>query len=490
MKRRKGHIIFTVLLTFSLSSCNDFLEVSPDLRTDLNSVEKVGELLATAYPQANYITFTETISDNVGDKGEGSVPVINTAPYFFEDVADIYQDSPTYYWNAAYSAIAAANHALEAIDAAGNTTEYQPYRGEALLARAYAHFMLVNLFAHIYEPYSAGQWPGIPYVKEVGKTVIQKYERHTVQYVYEQIEQDLLEGLPLLDDRVYTVPKYHFTRVAANAFASRFYLFKQDYEKAVEHANLALGTGDVTNKLRPINSEHYRSLQYYELQAQYTQADNQANLLLVETSSLWGRSYAGYRYGFDYNILNELFYGENVTGGYWAYNIYGTELYLNIPKFREHFVRGSLHAETGIPYNMIPLLTNEEVLFNRAEANAMLGNLDDAIADLNTYASTRIIYSSTTPVYSAEIHNISRDKLLSFYNSYDLRQAIVDCVLDFKRVNFIHEGMRWFDLIRHKIGVVHRTADNRTLTLGPNDPMRLFQIPQEAQSSGIELNPR
>lgn len=486
--------IFTLSLIAALGflqSCNKFLDVNPDMRTELNSVEKVAELLATAYPQASYITFTEAMTDNAGDKGAGTVEIINSAPYRFEDVADINRDSPTNYWNAAYAAIAAANHALEAIEKAGDDPAYRPYRGEALVARAYAHFMLVNFFAQPYDAATAATNPGVPYVTEVGKVVIGKYDRSTVAETYNKIEKDLLEGLPLLDNAAYKkAPKYHFTVSAAHAFATRFYLFKKEYEKTIEHANQVFVGGDIASNLRAINSEAYRSLQYYELQAQYTRAETPANLLLAEAPSVWGRNYAFYRYSLTNDILNELFTTSNVTDGSWAYNIYGRETTLNIPKFREHFVRQTLNAETGIPYNMVPLFTAEEVLFNRAEAYAELSRFDNAIKDLNDFASKRIIYSFSIPIYVPELHSITDRKLLAFYKTADLKRATIQCVLDFKRVDFIFEGQRWFDIIRHNLPVTHKTSDNETLVLGVNDPMRVFQIPQEAQSSGIELNPR
>src|SRR5690606_27589015 len=134
--------------------------------------------------------------------------------------------------------------------------------------------------------------------------------------------------------------------------------------------------------------------------------------------------------------------------------------------------------------------TAEEVLFNRAEAYAELAKYDNAIQDLNDFASKRIIHRPSIPIYVPELHSITDRKLLEFYKTADLKRAIVQCVLDFKRVDFIFEGQRWFDIIRHKLPVTHRTTDNEILILGVNDPMRVFQIPQEAQSSGLALNPR
>lgn len=485
---------YTLLLGIAglslLSSCNKFLDHSPDMRTELNSAEKVGELLATAYPQANYIPFTESISDNVADKGSGNVELANSSPYFFKDDHSSDTDSPVNYWNAAYKAISAANHALEVIEKHENEADYRAFKGEALVARAYAHFMLVTLFSQPYSPQTAGTAPGIPYVTTTEKIVLGHYQRKTTGYVYDRIEDDLKKGLPLIDDAKYKVPKYHFTRAAANAFASRFYLFKKDYANAIKHANAVFSSSSIKPYLRPVNSTEYMSYQYNELQAQYTRAENPANILLIEAPTAWGRSYASYRYGFNSELMSKLTNSPNVTGGSWAYNIYGNETVLNIPKFREHFVRLTLNAESGIPYNMIPVLSAEEVLFNRAEANAMLGNYEETIRDLNDFISSKFIVSFSLPFYDAPTLEINMDKLLDFYKSPDREQVLINCILDFKRVNFLFEGQRWFDIIRHGLPVVHKKSNGEVLVLSPRDPQRVFQLPEEAQTSGIELNPR
>lgn len=472
------------------SSCSKYLEQSPDMRTELDSPEKVGELLATAYPQANYIPFTESMTDNVEDKGAGAIDLVNINPFNFRDADQTGIDGPIFYWNASYKAIAAANQALEVINNSTNPEKYSAYKGEALVARAYAHFMLAVLFAQPYSTNSSTSDPGIPYVTDTENIVIKKYTRGTVATVYENIEKDLLEGLPLLDDSKYKSPKYHFTKVAAHAFASRYYLFKRDYKTAIVHAEAAFPGDAVTSSLRPVNSETYRSYQYLELQAQYTRADNPANLLLVETPSVWGRSYFSYRYGLTSNLMAKFFNSANVTTGIWAYNVYGSELSLNIPKFREHFVKQSLHAESGVPYNMVPLFSSEEVLFNRAESQAMLGNYDAALEDINRFASTKFIHSYMFPIYFDDLLEVNMKKLLAFYKTQDRKQAVLNCILDFKQVYFIAEGQRWFDIVRHNLTVEHKTSKGDVMILGPNHPMRVFQMPEEVQSSGIQLNPR
>ncbi|SEL99968.1 SusD family protein [bacterium A37T11] len=493
MSLNKLALILIAASSVLWSGCSKFLETTPDMRTDVDTPEKIAELLTSAYPRGSYIPFMESMSDNAGDKGDaaGAGEYVNMDPWKFDEVRDRNQDSPDYYWYACYEAIRAANQALASIEAANDSYDYSAQRGEALVARAYAHFMLVSLYAHSYDPSTAATDPGIPYVTEPEEEVLKKYERKTVAYVYDMIEQDLETGLLLIDDNAYKVPKFHFTQSAAHAFASRFYLFKRSYQKVVDHASQVFPTGGFAGKLRAVNDPQYRDMEYYNKQAWFSQSENPANILLVEAVSVWGRNYSAYRYGLSTAQVN-LYFGNNVTGGSYAYMIYGgTELVYNIPKFREHFVKEGLNATYGTPYNTIPLFSAEEVLMNRAEAYAMLGNYDQAVADLNTFASTKVFASQDNPVYDPAAYAITTAKLQFFYGSGSLQDNIISAVLDFKRREFMHEGLRYFDILRHNLPVTHVSNDrSETYFLGPNDLRRTLQLPQEVVLSGIEANPR
>lgn len=487
MKKITSYILIITML-FS-AGCRKYLEQAPDQRTQLNSVEKVAELLATAYPQADYATFTEAASDNAADKGNGASMIsepVNTNPFYFRDVTERDQGTPINYWNSAYRAIAAANQALDAITKAEDPEEYNAQKGEALVARAYAHFMLVTLFSKVYDPATAATDPGIPYVTSPEKVVFGQYERKTVAYVYEQIEKDLLTGLPLIDNTSYKVPKYHFNKAAANAFASRFYLFKRDYEKVLSYASNVFPGGNIVNNLRPWVTV-YANLTANEAQAIYTQATENANLLLVEAPSNWARNYGIYRYGLNTNIVYSLYVYNNVTGGSWIQPIYyfgnNTDNW-GILKWREHFVRSSANADIGIPHTIFPLFSAEEVLFNRAEANIYLGNYAAVRQDLNDYASKRIAN------YTVSRYGVTNTKVTSFYGTSDLRTAYVLTLLDFKQAEFMQEGMRWFDILRYHIPVIHQGTSGETEILTADDPRRLFQLPPEVMQSGLEQNPR
>ncbi len=481
----KQRIILSVVLGMLVfTGCRKYLDQVPDSTwTDLGTPEKVSRLLGTAYPKSSYITFCEAMSDNVADKGTGIVERVNQDPFFFNDVQNDKEDSPEAYWHACYKAIAAANQALQACDKAGNTAAYTRQRGEALVARAYAHFMLVSLFSKFYDAATAASDPGVPYVTEPETVVFKKYERKTVAYVYDMIEKDLLEGLPLISDDAYTVPRYHFNRAAAYAFATRYYLFKKDYAKVVQYANLVFPNNDIATNMRPWNTTYAR-MSPAQLWDIYARATENANLLLSETASIYGRYLGTYRYGLDYaHEINILTF--NVTGGRWVYPVYyyGNQDYF-VPKLTEYFVKASVNAEIGDPYVMTPLFTTEEVLFNRAEANVYLGNTSAALQDLNLFASKRINN------YISSQHTLTTTKIRNYYGIDDVKEALIQTILDFKRAEFIQEGMRWFDIQRYKLPVTHYTVTGQTIVLTQDDKRRVLQLPQSVLTSGIELNPR
>ncbi|MEO6000760.1 MAG: RagB/SusD family nutrient uptake outer membrane protein [Chitinophagaceae bacterium] len=473
-------------LLFLTLGCNKFLEKVPDNRALINTPQKISQLLGTAYPQANYQAFAESMSDNVTDIGDGETDKTISDPYFFSDGHEVAQDSPENYWYACYTAIAAANQALASIKASTDSNSYSAQKGEAMVARAYSHFMLVNFFAKFYSDASAASDPGIPYVTEPETVVIKQYDRKTVQYVYDMVEKDLVAGIALLDDKFYTVPKYHFNRSAAYAFAARFYLFKKDYAKVIQYANLAVPNNNFGPNLRQWNTTYNDISDVTQLFAIYSKATENANLLLVETSSWWARNYYTERYGMDGIIQAALFKRpEPLTGGNWAIKLYSVNnSHKLVPKLDEYFVRVSVNASTGTGYVMVPLFTVEEVLFNRAEAYAYTGNSAGAIADLNTYASRRFLN------YNAATNNITAARINTVYATANIRDGLIKAILDYKRTEFIHEGMRWFDILRYQVVVTHPIVGGQPLTLTANDPRRVLQIPSAALLAGISLNPR
>ena len=239
--KRLTLIIIPLLL---LSSCNDFLDVLPDNRAEINTVDKVAKLLTSAYPNRTYARWFEMSSDNIDDMGEdnpnGGEFMHQQAYWQHSTIGD--NESNVNLWQHYYSAIATANTALEAIEQMGESEELLPYKGEALMCRAYAHFCLTMVYCLPYHPDHADEYLGVVYMDKPETTLNPKYTRSSLAYCYEMIQKDIEEALPLLDDEAYSVPKYHFNRLAGYAFATRFYISCMKWEKAIECADYVLGS--------------------------------------------------------------------------------------------------------------------------------------------------------------------------------------------------------------------------------------------------------
>lgn len=210
------HLLLNITLLIAacgISSCDDFLDTMPDQRTELDNMDKVRDILISAYPGQYPMLMFEFMSDNYDDNGDTYSSPMNLIieSYYWKDAVESDQDSPNGLWNSCYRAIAAANQALEAIEELGDTEEYQVYKGEALLCRAYGHFLLSNIFCMGYNSQTAASTLGIPYITAPEKKVGVVYDRQTLQHVYEMIDADIEKALPLIRNAAFDVPLYHLT---------------------------------------------------------------------------------------------------------------------------------------------------------------------------------------------------------------------------------------------------------------------------------------
>lgn len=482
------------LLFFTLSSCSDYLSEIPDNRTQIDSEEKISELLVGAYPDGSYMQIAATRSDNFADKGNlSATDNLDLSLYSWEIPIDDQQDSPIFYWSACYKAIAQANQALASIEEL--STEENPMnaqRGEGLLARAYAHFMLVNLWSEHYDPATSSSDLGIPYVTEPENELLKDYSRGTVEEVYENIEQDLLEGLELVENN-YESPKFHFTPEAALAFATRFYLYKGEWQKVIDYSNQLLNS----NNLNLRDWEFYNTLQYSEVENIFSSSTQSTNLLIAYTSSVYSRSFASSRFGLSNAKLDDLFSQNsfsNPTGKTWIYPIYGTDLVYNIPKFQEYFEYTNINAGIGFVHTPNVLFSYDEVVLARAEAYAMLEQYDNSLNDINSVlASVTTNFNSSDELSQSDVeefYQYEENVFTPYYSLNETQTSFVECIAEIRRREYYFEGLRWFDIKRFHLEVAHDFINRNTDILGKEDNRRLLQIPQNALAVGIQPNPR
>ena len=497
MKKNIYTPIIALFLGLSFTACNKFLDELPDARTELDTPEKIQELLARAYPDALYADFCETMSDNAGDKVNlTQSSIFNTQMYSWQTNNEYSTwDTPPHYFYAAYGAIANANYALEAVENLGGGSDLNYLKGEALVARAYAHFMLGLFWCKPFNPATAATDLGLPYATKAERKVFEVYRRISVKDYYDAIEKDLTEGLPLIDNSKYSKPKFHFTKEAAHAFASRFYLVKGDWDKVISHANEALGANP-ENKLRDVKGQRART--YAQQGLLYASSDEPANALIVGATSLYERNFAYNKYGLtlqkSVEVLGDNKHPLNGFRATWAYPLYGNDDYRNFPKYQEYFKYTNVSAGNGYAYDMAVLISYDEVFLNRLEAYLMKGEKAKFLTDLVVFLrkKTRQNIPDSFVLSEADMNTIYQNKGTEFDPAYTLstqQREWLQAVADVRRAAFVFEGLRWIDNKRLGMKVVH-VKGGQTMELPKDDPRRELQIPEDAISNGITANPR
>lgn len=491
---RNLKITLSLLILISIYSCDDFLSEKPDNRTEIDTPEKIKELLVEAYPQMSYFEIAETMSDNVIDSGLPETLIRNEQNYNWEintEATDI--DTQAYYWDACYKAIAHANKALEAIEELGSPASLNPQKGEALIARAYSHFMLVSLWSKRYNPATATTDLGIPYVTKPEKELLVKYKRNTVAEVFDFIEKDIEEGLKYVTND-YKQPRFHFNVNASKAFASRFYLVKGNWDKVISLSD-DLGSKPV-GKLRNLAS--YESIGVEDQQLKYANSDAETNLLIVSANTIVSRVYHSNRFNLSGVNQPEIFgSATNLFRKPYYYNLYSSNgsTTLFVPKFYEYFKYSNVTAGIGDPYVAEVLLSNDEFFLNRIEAHVMKGEIAVANAELEYFTATRTpTYNPSRDILTEAMvvakYPVIPDEFTPFYTMTAVQTSYVKAIAEARRRDFMHEGMRWFDIKRFNLVVTHATANKPVNKLEKDDNRRALQIPLHASNTGIELNPR
>jgi hypothetical protein len=154
-------------------------------------------------------------------------------------------------------------------------------------------------------------------------------------------------------------------------------------------------------------------------------------------------------------------------------------------------------------YLNVPMFTVEDVVLNRIEAYTMLEDFDLAARDLNRFYSRRSAnyqegadYASLAYVmefYSRPkwVNSIPEPHYKSQLETDPRKLYMMMAVQDLRRMEFMQEGMRWFDIKRFHLPVTHKLHwEGTDIRLERNDLRRPLQIPQEAQRAGVEPNAR
>lgn len=521
MKKFKKYIkcsLLSIALISVVTSCDSFLDTLPDNRTELHSADQISKLLVSAYSTSYPAFMAEMASDNTDENASVYTAYgrFQTQAYNWTDVTEIEDnDTPQGLWESYYTVFSTCNTALQYIRASDSTL-CTSQKGEALVCRAYAGFMLSTVFCHAYDETTAATNLGLPYPTVPESSVGEKYERGSLSDLYKKIAVDLEQGIPLLSNN-YDEPKYHFTQTAAYAFAARFYLYYHQYDKAIAYATKALGSTPA-NKLRDWASWNALSQNGQIRPNAYVSSSLQTNFLLISAQCNWPLVAGPYDVGCGYthNSLISKYETIAAEGPWGVANValnYSYASYSDLPKviirkIGYYFEYSDKVSQIGYTHTVFSAFNAEETLLCRAEAYALQHNYPAAVNDINILLSkfsvkgisltlSQIVdYYNNVSYYTTSVPTVKKKFNTSFAIESTTEEPLLQCILQLRRLLTIHDGLRWQDIKRYGMVIYRRQLntsnkiDAITDSLSVKDPRRALQLPQDVIAAGMQANSR
>jgi len=252
-------ILIGVMLSLGLPGCSKhFLDEKSQDEVKPSTVTELQELLmGEVYPagkgiESSFQMYLDMMTDDVTSNFNAdptALPIYKEYAGPFTWQADMFEsmqaagtpnniDTYAHY----YRCIKGCNAVLDMIDKVrGEDNDRGNVRGQALAMRGYCYFMLVNLFG---QPYNAkgvdiNTSPGVELI--LSSVVHDSYpKRESVARIYQQVEQDLLQALPLMEQYGKDNSKFRVTDMFVYTLLSRMYLYMEKWAEAQKYATLAL----------------------------------------------------------------------------------------------------------------------------------------------------------------------------------------------------------------------------------------------------------
>lgn len=476
------YIAFVLAICFGLNSCNDFLDVDPDDRTTIDNVDKGTRMLIGGYQNdrgyrfACWSTDDATLANGVSDNDD----IVEDLYTWTKNIRkQEHQDAPAEFWRVAYESIAQANHAIEGLEQLtirpDQLAQVDATRGEALILRSYYHFMLVNLFGKHYDPQTASSDLGVPYQTETEHQLVVKHKRLSVEDVYDLCESDLSEGISLIESNniISSNNKYRFTPATIYLYASRFYTFRNknstDIQSALNYADRAITEFGGLSAMRAWN-------EYFEDQEGFIDI-SRSNVGMIQSSYTW------LPYEWMYSLTNAIV--ETEFGNPFGKEDYRLALYYirNGDIFAPAFYYAFGDNGEATASDIFPMV---EALLCAAEANARLGDF----AEFKKYMIP--VGKASYNGYNADA--LTLERLKEFAKNRPIcdqdpnKNAMIHYVLFERRLMMLFSGMRWFDIKRYKLPVIHKVNESESLVLWNENPEGTYQLPEMAIEAGLKAN--
>nr|WP_299672566.1 RagB/SusD family nutrient uptake outer membrane protein [uncultured Polaribacter sp.] len=479
----KKLLIFIVLST-CLISCNDFLETFPKGQIVAKTTSDFRLLLDNADTRYTHnLSQTSIYIDVVSDDSQVSydtwVDWIDKRThvkqlYAFEKEVWLPDGaSGDVVWKNAYYISTLISNILDEIYRADDNLRLQmQLTAEARVHRAYAYLTLVNTYAKHYNAATAASDPGVPLIQN--PVDLPSLERASVQKVYDFILADLLESVDDLPEEVSQQYSHRPTKPAAYAILARTYLYMGNYEEAALYADKSLAmhpflydyntiyTGNASSdNLIGISRTNDQEMLLHKTTTKGAHLREYMQLDTITFNTLYS----------DYTIVDTTTtQNRDLRRPLWFSNLNENGKLLServAYVFSDASHRYAVDNDGNVDYTSV---ATPEMYVTRAESNARLGKLQEAINDINELRKHRFKTGSYTDVTLTDLENN--------------QQKVIEETLLERRRELYGKDLRLFDIKRLQLAVEH-SLGSETKSVPANDPKLIWPVHYEY----LNLNP-
>jgi hypothetical protein len=288
-------IIFAALCIISFSSCEKFLDTSPQEGgiQKFSTVQQYDALLNQFRITRNRIEWANTImaSDDCQYDPDwqifGSANILNSTQQWSAYSTwnqDQYKSqfgsgSGAIPFQLTYAYMYEFNYIIETIDnpeIAGSDILRKQVKGEAKFWRGFYHFLLAVEFC-MHPELNGGKYPGIGYRNSISPTNTGVETRNTVAFTFENILKDLKDAEIAISEagkvNINTLEPWRISAPAVQATLARVYLYLGNYKEAFENARKAYASYNFLYDLKdlakfamkdllPVQTETYNGVTY------------------------------------------------------------------------------------------------------------------------------------------------------------------------------------------------------------------------------------
>lgn len=250
----------------------------------------------------------------------------------------------------------------------------------------------------------------------------------------------------------------------------------------------------------------------------FVNSGEKSNLLLQTVYSQWGAINGPYIYGDRYAHGRPISQAETIQSeGPWGKSetVFGYNVWYNnalskymIRKVPYSIEYTDLQAGIGYAHAEYAVFTTDIALLERAEAYALSGQYDKAVADINSELEAFSVggvqltlddikaYYKGIEYYTPENPTPKKALHPKFAIESETQEPLLQCILHLKRIVTVHEGFRLQDVKRYGIEMYRRTFNTSfeltdvTDSMPAGDPRLAIQLPQDVINAGLEANPR